>query len=221
MKPETAASDIGLSYQKKAPKELRAAFADLPQVPRGCTLTHLMTGTLADRDLVAFQATYIVPAGNVTIPVIHTIYSTNAPAWPLTVVKRRHGLAWLENIFRRLRGNRELLLDDAAFNREMRVFATDEDAAIVLLSPEMQRFMLEKTAVTWRLGRSPKAKEEGGLGGALGGELGGGMGGVGGGRVDMIYSGSLKPDRIAGSLDRLARFWELVPEELLDWVATG
>ena len=106
------------------------------------------------------------------------------------VTRRRFFDRWLD----RLRRRDDVVLDDPEFAKAMRVYAEDEDTSILILSLEMQRFLLEKPSITWRLGRSPKA----GL--------------PSGGRVDMLYSGVLKPDRIGASIERMARFWAFVPE---------
>ena len=72
------------------------------------------------------------------------------------------------------------------------VGADDEAFAVTLLSPEMQSFLLEKPEVRWRIRN---------------------------GEVCLIYSGDLKPARIGASIDRLRRFWSLVPPELDAWTA--
>jgi hypothetical protein len=54
----------------------------------------------------------------------------------------------------------------------------------------MQAFMLTKIRVRWRIGS---------------------------GRVCLIYPGTLKPDRIEASLQRMRGFWSRVPEELESW----
>jgi len=191
LKPSQAALNLGLHYEKKAPKFLRDVYSDLPEVQRSSTLSHVMTGMLAGRPLTVFQTMYMIPAGAVTVPVSYVVYSTTAPEWPLTVVTRRRFFdRWLD----RLRRRDDVVLDDPEFAKAMRVYAEDEDTSILILSLEMQRFLLEKPSITWRLGRSPKA----GL--------------PSGGRVDMLYSGVLKPDRIGASIERMARFWAFVPE---------
>jgi len=183
--------NLGLHYEKKAPKFLRDVYRDLPEVQRSSTLSHVMTGMLAGRPLTVFQTMYMIPAGAVTVPVSYVVYSTTAPEWPLTVVTRRRFFdRWLD----RLRRRADVVLDDPKFAKDMRVYAEDDDTSILILSLEMQRFLLEKPHITWRIGRSPKASLPSG------------------GRVDMLYSGTLKPDRIGASIERMARFWSFVPE---------
>ncbi len=56
-----------------------------------------------------------------------------------------------------------------------KVKASDEDFALMLLSPMMQQFLVEKTNVTWHLNQ---------------------------GRVCLVYNGSLKFDRLEASVRR-------------------
>lgn len=200
-KASDIANQLGLTYQKKAPKTFRDLYGDLPQVKRNSTITHLMTGTLANRPLTIFQSMYMVQAGNTPVGVYHTIYSTTAPPWPRVIVTKR---SFLGQLFKKFLRRDELELDNPEFNLIMRVQAVDEDTAIMLLTPEMQRFFLEYPTIRWFLGDTAKRSDvhnQTGIDPVPG-------------RVDMVYSGRLKPDRIANSLARLERFWSLVPGEL-------
>ncbi len=200
-KAQDIAAQLGLTYQKKAPKTIRDLYRDLPQIKRNSTITHLMTGTLANRPLTIFQSMYMVQAGNTPVWVYHTIYSTTAPPWPLVKIKKR---SFFDRLLKHILKRHELELDDPEFNQTMRVETVDEDTAIMLLTPDMQRFFLEKPTIQWFLGHVAKrldAQDQAITEPAQG-------------RVDMVYSGRLKPDRIADSLVRLERFWSLVPDEL-------
>ena len=73
---------------------------------------------------------------------------------------------------------------------ELQITAENDDFAIVLLSLQMQEFILSKTNARWRIDC---------------------------GRVCLIYGGSLKAARMRASVDRMRRFWELVPQELEAW----
>ncbi len=129
----------------------------------------------------------MVSTGQTTVQVSHTIYAVEAPAWPATQIAARN---WAGRLFRKLGRPTGLELDDPEFNRRFRLKTDDEDFAIALLSPEMQAFMLSKTSVKWRI--TP-------------------------GRLCMIYNGTLKAGRMEASLQRLQRFWGLVPAELEAW----
>ena len=184
---ELDAERLGFTYRGKGDKEFRARFTFLAAVPRGASIRHVYEGSLDGRPLVVFQSSYMVSTGQAMVEISHTIYAVEAPAWPATQIAARN---WAGRLFRKLRRPTGLELDDPEFNRRFRLKTDDEDFAIALLSPEMQAFMLSKTSVKWRIAS---------------------------GRLCMIYSGTLKPGRMEASLQRLRRFWELVPTELEAW----
>ncbi len=184
---ELDAQQLGLTYRGKGDKEFRARFAFLAAVPRGASIRNVYEGSLDGRPIEVFQSSYMVSTGQTMIQVSHTIYAVEAPAWPATQIAARN---WFGRLFRKLGRPTGLELDDPEFNRRFRLKTDDEDFAIALLSPEMQAFMLSKTSVKWRI--TP-------------------------GRLCMIYSGTLKASRMEASLQRLQRFWELVPTELEAW----
>ena len=116
--------------------------------------------------------------------VVEVFYACEAPDWPKVRVRARRTVARLLYGLGRRPG---LSLDDTRFDAAFRVDAEDEDFALRLLSPEMRRLLLEKRTVDWSMGH---------------------------GLVKLFYRGRLRRDRIARSLDRLRRFWALVPPEL-------
>ena len=184
---EQAAQHLGLGYAAKGDKEFRARFADLPEIPRGATIKHVMPGRVGDRPIEVFEATYMIHTGQAPIMIAHTVFAAECPPWPVTHITPRNLLGRLVAALGRRSG---LAMENAEFNRRFKVSTHDEDFAIALLSPEMQEFMLSKWSVRWRI--SP-------------------------GRLCLIYRGTLKSDRMATSLERLSRFWELVPPELEQW----
>ncbi len=184
---ESDARQLGLTYRGKGDKEFRARFTFLVAVPRGASIPHIYEGSLDGRPIEVFQSSYMVSTGQTMIQVSHTIYAVEAPAWPATQIAAH---SWFVRLFRKLNRPTGLELDDPEFNRRFRLKTDDEDFAIALLSPDMQGFMLSKTSVRWRI--TP-------------------------GLLCMIYSGTLKADRMEASLQRLQRFWELVPTELEAW----
>jgi len=184
---ELDAQKLGLSYRGKGDKEYRARFNFLVAVPRGATIRHIHEGSLDGRPIEIFQSSYMVSAGQTMVQVSHTIYAVEAPAWPATQIAARN---WFGRLVRKLGRPTGLELDDPEFNRRLRLKTDDEDFAIALLSPQMQSFMLSKTTVKWRIAS---------------------------GKLCMLYNGTLKADRMEASLQRLRRFWELVPPELEAW----
>jgi len=184
---ELDAQEFGLTYKGKGDKEFRARFSFLAAVPRGASIRHVYEGSLDGRPIEVFQSSYMVSTGQAMVQISHTIYAVEAPAWPATQIAARN---WFARLFRKIGRPTGLELDDPEFNRRFRLKTDDEDFAIALLSPEMQAFMLSKTAVKWRIAS---------------------------GLLCMIYNGPLNADRMEASLQRLQRFWELVPTELDAW----
>ena len=183
----SAAERLGLQYRAKAEAKYHARFAPLPSIPTGGDVRHLLSGPWDGRALTIFQHAYQVHTGQAPIPVYHTVYITDAPPWPHLTVTRRNLLG---RILFRLGRRPGLLLDEDDFNAAMKVTTDDEDFALILLGPDLQRFLVAKPSVAWSI--QP-------------------------GRVAMIYPGSLRPDRIDASLERLMAFWELVPADLEAW----
>ena len=184
---EQEAERLGLGYAARGDKSFRARFADLPEIPRGATIKHVMQGRAGDRPIEVFEATYVIHTGQAPIVIAHTVYAVECPQWPVTHITPRNILA---RLVARLGRHTGLALENPEFNRRFKVKTQDEDFAIALLSPEMQEFMLSHWSARWRI--YP-------------------------GRLCLIYRGSLKPDRMAPSLERMRRFWELVPSELEQW----
>ena len=184
---EQEAGRLGLTYTARGDKAFRQRFAGLPQVPRGATIKHVMAGHLDGRPAVFFEASYMVSTGQVMVPVAHTIYTVESPAWPATHIKRRNPFGRLAV---RLGRQPRLAMENPAFNLYFKVKTDNDDFAIALLSPEMQEFMLTKTTVSWRIVAN---------------------------RVCLIYSGTFKSNRMESSLQRMRRFWELIAPELENW----
>jgi hypothetical protein len=184
---EQDAGRLGLTYRGKGDKEFRARFSFLVAVPRGASIRHIYEGSLDGRPIEVFQSSYMVSTGQAMVQVSHTIYAVQAPAWPATQIAARN---WFGRLVRKFGRPTGLELDNPEFNRRFRFKTDDEDFAIALLSPEMQGFMLSKTSVKWRIAS---------------------------GRLCMLYNGTLKPDRMEASLQRLRQFWSLVPPELESW----
>jgi len=184
---EVAANDFGLSYLAKADKSFRSAFGELPELPRNATVKHVMTGDFDGRPITVFESSYMIYTGQTMMQVAYTVYAVEAPDWPSTHITRRN---WFGRMALKLGRQPSLLLDNPQFNSRFKVRTENDDFAIALLSPEMQAFMLQKMNVRWRI------KD---------------------GRVCLCYSGTLKPQRMPASLERMRQFWSLVPDELEAW----
>ena len=181
------ATAAGLQAVPQPGQDFLEPFKHLPEVTGAATASNVLFGTAAGRDVVVFQSTYVIHTGQASIPVTHVIYACAAPTWPPLNIVPRRGIgrfAW------RFGWRRGIELDDPRFNAAFRTTGPDEDFAIALIGPEMQRFMLTKPGVRWR---------------------------IGGGHVHLIYRGGLKAERVPDSLGRLDGFWTHVPEELEAW----
>lgn len=184
---ETAAIEFGLSYLAKADKSFRSEFGELAELPRNATVKHVMTGDLDGRPITVFESSYMMYTGQTMMQVAYTVYAVDAPNWPITHITRRN---WFGRMALKLGRQPEFMLENAQFISRFKIRTENEDFAIALLSPEMQAFMLTKTNLRWRIKN---------------------------GRVCLCYTGTLKPARMAASLERMRRFWSLVPDELEAW----
>jgi hypothetical protein len=184
---EQAAERLDLTYQKKGERGFHQAFGPLPGIPRGGSVLHVVSGSLDGRLLNAFQHMYMIHTGQASVPIVHVVFVTEAPQWPaVTIAPRKGWTRFMDFILRR----RRMLLEEDAFNAAFNVKTDDEDFALTLLHPEMQKFMTSHRAIAWQ---------------------------VNPGWAAMVYSGSMKFDRMEASLQRMREFWALLPGELEAW----
>lgn len=180
-------SSLGLTQLENAESEIKRQFGKLPELRHKGSIKIAYTGVLAGRELYVFSHQYAVNTGHASIPVNHTIYAVQTPQWPKANIIPA---GWMSLRIGSLFGRRSFKLDLPEFNRRFRVVTADEGFAITLLSPELQRHIITKTTVKWR---------------------------VGDGWLCLIYSGAMTLDRASNSMRRLERFVELIPPELESW----
>ncbi|RMH27492.1 MAG: hypothetical protein D6693_05265 [Planctomycetota bacterium] len=185
---DPAAALAGLTPIDKPEKPLRERFGHLPEVRKHGSIKRAYRGERLGREVFAFEHSHVIHTGNAAIPVFKTIYAMQAPDWPRVSVTPRGTIGRLVGA---LFGRRGLELDLPEFNRRFTVRAEDEDFAVVLLSRDIQRHILAKPGVTWRVGR---------------------------GWLCLIYNGRLRLPRAAASLDRLEAFASLIAPELERWL---
>lgn len=177
---------LGLTRRKGEEKATKRRFGKLSEL-RGGSINEVFEGALADRELVVFTHVRMIYTGNATVPIYRTIYAVATPAWLwVNITPSRPWSRWLGKLF----GRRSFRLDLPEFNRRFRVTAHDEDFALTLLCPELQRHILDKPNVTWRLVD---------------------------GWLCLVYNGRIRLDRAAGSIGRLEMFLNLIPPELASW----
>lgn len=181
------ARELGLTYHATGRRQDIAAFGPLPGIPDRGQISHLMRGTLHERPLAIYSHALMVQTGYATVPVQHTVILCGAPDWPRVRIVPRNAFGRLMLRLGRARG---VWLDRADFNRAFHVRSEVPDFAIALLGPELQGHLLDHPGISWHV-----------------------LPGV----VAMVYRGALRADRLAAALDRLRRFWALVPDELEHW----
>lgn len=184
---QALATELGYDYVRRPDKSFGRRFSHIPEIKRG-EKKHAISGDLDGRRITFFNNSYIIPAGTVMVPVMHCVFACEAPNWPTLSVRPQ----WiLGRLFARRKARKGIVLENRAFNDAFRVVCSDEAFAVTLLSPEMQEFMLEKkSGLSWRIGTE---------------------------MVCMVYMGTLKLNRVGTSLDRMRKFWSLVPVELEGW----
>ncbi len=139
-----------------------------------------LTQLLDDVPVEIYERIVMTP----TPAVYETFYVLPAPDWPKVRIRARRGFS---RLLYRLGRRTGLMLDDERFNAAFRVDSEDEDFAILLLSPQLQAFLLEKTNVDWSAGR---------------------------GAIKVFYRGPLRRSRVERSLERLRCFRDLIDGEL-------
>lgn len=184
---EAFSREHALSIRKSDEGVIKKRFRRLPEVKSGGKIKNVITGERAGRALCAFEHVHVVHTGNAAIPVQRTVFAIETPHWPRVDIKRKSTLG---AALRRVFGGKDLEFDLPEFNRRMRVVTPDPSFAITLLSPDLQRHILTKPHVVWRLID---------------------------GWLCLIYNGSLRFDRAPNSLERLETFWRLIPPELEYW----
>ena len=181
------AAEAGLSPMTKAEGEIRSLFGRLPEVRKHGKIKRTFSGERLGRHVIAFEHMHMIHTGNATVPIYKTVYAIETPPWPRVDVVPQLPIG---RFIRRLLGRRGMELDLPEFNRRFSVRATEEDFAVVLLSREVQRHILSKPGVTWRLID---------------------------GWLCLIYPGRLRLPKAGVSLDRLERLAQLVAPELSAW----
>ena len=143
---------------------------------------------LDNQPVEIYERSQMVWLGSFMAPVVvECFYKHPAPNWPKVQIRARRGLAKLWYKF----GNRTgIMLDDEAFNAAYKVTSRDEEFAIMLLSPELQAFIMDKPTVDWSAGN---------------------------GAIKLWYKGKLKKKRIEKALVRLGTFKSHINNDLFGW----
>lgn len=177
------AQELGLSYEPKADKSFRDAWAVLPEIVKSGSVKHLIVGQVDKRELTAFEHTRMVMVGNVPMVIAHCVYSTPAEGWPdLHVTRRGWFSRWRFNAGKRS----GLLIGDEKFDAQRQVKSDSEEFARWLLGPDLRVLLLEDDSAAWR---------------------------VVGQQLCLIYKHKMRAEQIQASIYRLQRFWSALPEQ--------
>jgi len=140
-----------------------------------------------------YERTQMVYAGSTMIPaVVECFFELAAPDWPKIQIQARRGFAKLWYRWNMRNGKHSgIMLDDDSFNMAFKVTCKDEGFAVLLLNPELQRFLLTKADIDWSAGE---------------------------GTIKLWYRGKLRKNKVHQALDRLKMFQSLISQELYQWV---
>jgi hypothetical protein len=109
--------------------------------------------------------------------------------WPRLTVTHEHFFHKIGELF----GAKDLKLDDEAFNKKFRVHASDEDFAVLFLTPDVQAVMMG-----WQRVESLFVKDE---------------------RLCLVYAAHLGAEDWGKAIEAAKAFRELLPTELDEWTA--
>lgn len=129
------ASEFDLTYEIKAPRDFRDAWAVLPEIPKQGDVRHLIYGIHDGIPITLFRHRYVVSTGQSAAVIFHWVFSTEAPDWPEVHIKPR-------SFFARAFGKRSnVVLDDEHFDRHWAIKTKDRAFARTFLSPHTREFL--------------------------------------------------------------------------------
>ena len=135
----------GLLYQPMSRHDDRdaafAPFEHLDQLRTGSKgLVWIATDPTGRNPLTLLQHRYVVSTGQTTVQIVHTIAALPCPpTWPILKLGSEH----LGHRIADMLGKGDLKLESDEFNKRWFVKADDEDFATLVLSPEMQEWLID------------------------------------------------------------------------------
>lgn len=190
-------TEVGLLYHKLGKgddkQEIFAPFAHLKQLrtaEKGLTwIAHDPTNT---NPLILLRHQYIVSTGQAMIQIVHTLASSPCPtAWPELALTPRN----LGHRIAAFLGVRGVRMENEAFNRAWSVKTHNEDFAALVLTPEMQAWLLD--APRWVRFHISK------------------------GLVTCLAVKASKPEQLREQIALHQSFVEHIPPELQAWIPTA
>ncbi len=191
-----AARALGLPMTYKPPAAVReGVFAPVAHLKKSLTtgakgITWCATGHAGGRQVLLLEHQHAVSTGHTTHIVTWTVASCACPrAWPTLTLGP-------ENVLHRLGGllgMDDIHLESDQFNRRWRVHSGNPDYAILVLTPEVQAWLLAAPrSESWYIGY---------------------------GQVTCLRRARLRPEEMAELVFRPARLLDMLPPELAAWGA--
>jgi len=184
MKPQEAATRLGMSYLPAGDKEFRNAWTMIPEISKSGKIAHVMFGDIDGVEVTGFQYSFVMQTGQVPLTVFRTIYSSEIPLVPSILIARR---IFLSQILRQMGLFKGIQSGSAEFDALWRIRTGDALFAQSLLTHALRMHIMGKLNLKWRIHS---------------------------GRLCLIYSGKMKASRIEASLSRLLRFHKLAAPAL-------
>ena len=131
---EKLARELDLTYEPKAARDFRDAWAVLPEIPKQGDVHHLIYGAHRAVPLTLFRHRYVVSTGQSAAVIIHWVFGAEAPNWPEVHLKRRSAIA-------RALGKRSNVTEDEDFDRRWVIKTKDASFARALLGPGTREFL--------------------------------------------------------------------------------
>ena len=143
----------GWSVTKKPDADAREhAYApaiplSFPRAAKG--LRTILEGRVAGRPLRVLEHAYTISTGNSSQTIFHLIAATPCPpTWPNLNLRHENLAHKIGALF----GKSDIQLDDEAFNKKWRIDTDDETFAILLLTPNVQQWLMQGDArETWTI----------------------------------------------------------------------
>lgn len=187
LRPTDVCDEFGLTYHGRDHDGLHSRFARERIVPRRGHVRHVITGPWRGRTATAFQHTCHTGVGRSRRIHTRSVFALDAPSWPRVRVRRRNACS---RALYRLGRQNGLMLDDDQFNHTTHVRTSDDDFAITMLAPTVQR---------WLLGVPFRSLH------------------VGDGTVAIVLNGPMPLGALADGFNAVSTFRSMLSGELDDW----
>jgi hypothetical protein len=145
----------GFTLVRKPDRATRASvwsvFEPFTHLKRGMKkIEWVARGTVGGREVLVMRHVFFKHMGDTSYPVVHMCVACRCPEWWPMVDLRGEDLLHRVRVARSRSG---LCLESEAFNRRWRVSTTDQEHAVLLLTPELQSALARSPAgESWSIG---------------------------------------------------------------------